>query len=426
MRLFVAEIAVFLVFFGLHTGIAIAPGGTLLLPFVLSFMGAAAIAIAYPERLSTRLIRIFVFLGAILLGMAFITSREDSAFNQHFISSGLFLYSLAIAYCTFIGLSVMGLRRTSKFFLLAAFVLIIGCFLELHGGLKPLSDAFRQAANSWRSNEIYSGDTRDVMNYGGLRPNFFASEPSIVGIMTGFAILFWFVSTGKFTAFRLGKMLALSAIAFAIIRSPTTVVCSAVCVILIVSEVGVAGNVPRWRTIWLCAAALFAILFVPEIVASNTNYGQTGSFFERELGPPLIAAEVVRNQPLLGTGFGGSTKLIEYTIGVYSSVGGPQQANLVKSALSDQSVAKKLLSSQFWELWVDLGLLGGAVFVYMLWRVLGYLSVPNRMMVLCSAALMLTMSGGVVSPQGWVGVFSLAALYERHWAARNAALVSML
>src|SRR6266702_1173689 len=170
MRLFVAEIAVFLVFFGLHTGIAIAPGGSLLLPFVLSFMGAAAIAIAYPERLSTRLIRIFVFLGAILLGMAFITSRADSAFNQHFISSGLFLYSLAIAYCTFIGLSVMGLRRTSKFFLLAAFVLIIGCFLELHGGLKPLSDAFRQAANSWRSNEIYSGDTRDVMNYGGLRP----------------------------------------------------------------------------------------------------------------------------------------------------------------------------------------------------------------------------------------------------------------
>ncbi|WP_026442570.1 hypothetical protein [Pseudacidobacterium ailaaui] len=420
MKLLVTEFSLFLIFFGLHTTIALAPGGKLLVPFVLCIVGAVGILIANAHSISFTTITTYGWLGVVLLVMAIITSFADHDLPQHILSSGLFLYSMVIAFATFVGVSRMGLKRTSRFFLLMACILILGATLEVHAGLKPVSDAFRQAVNGWQSENLYNYATRDITEYGGIRPCFLATEPSILGISTGYGILFWFLSGRKYRAWRFGAAMLLAAAGFVVVRSPTILVCLFVAFLFFVLELPIQELVPKARMIGLSISALLAILIVPGIIAATTTYGKTSSFFQRELAPPLIAAQALRHQPLFGTGFGGSGMLIQYGLDVASgSV--EAERDMINIALSERSVAKKLIASQFWEIWIDLGLLGSILVLYFIWKLLGQLSVPNRFFVLSACALVLTMSGGVVNPGGWVGIFTAAALYKQYKQVRRAA-----
>jgi hypothetical protein len=414
MGIWLTSFLVFLVYVGFHTGIALAPGGTLLAPYIVCFTAAVGILLINPGEVRFRLVWIYVALAGILLAMAIITSRTDDALPHHILSSGIFLYSLLIAYAAFAGLSAMGMRRTSVLFLGIALVLIAGSFLEAHAGLKPLTDAARNFLNSWRQDQVYDNNLRDISVYGGVRPSFLASEPSILGISTGYAILFWFLSGRSFTVWRISGAAILTGTAFVIIRSPTILVCWFIAAMFFMTELGRTRTIPRSRVIAAGIVTLAAILITPIIIAANTVYGQLASFYEREIGPPLVTAEVLRSQPLFGTGFGGSQSLIQSGQTVYSKAGGAAETELLQDAMGNESDSKKLLASQFWEVWIDLGVVGGIIVLSILWRILGRLSVPNRFLVFCTSALIFTMSGGVVSPGGWIGLFSIAALYRMH------------
>jgi hypothetical protein len=417
MKIWLTSFMVFLIYFGFHTGIGLAPGGTLLMPYVVCFAGAIGILLINPGEVRANLVWIYMVLATVLFVMAFITSRADNDLQHHVLSSGIFLYSLLIAYATFTGLSVMGRRRTSTLFLGIALALIAGSFLEAHAGLKPLSDAARNTMNSWRPGQIYNNDLRDITLYGGVRPCFLASEPSILGISTGYALLFWFLSGERFTKWRMLGATLLAGVAFVIIRSPTILVCSFIGAMFFLTELGRTKSVPRSRLIAAGTLSLAAIFIAPIIVAANTSYGRTSaSFYEREIGPPLVTAEVLRSQPLFGTGFGGTQGLVQYGQTVYSKAGGEVQAQLLQDSMGSESDAKRLLGSQFWEVWIDLGIVGGVLVLTILWSVLGQLSVPNRFLVFCTSALILTMLGGAVTPGGWIGLFSIAALYRMHHA----------
>jgi hypothetical protein len=407
-----------LIFLGIHTGIAIAPGGRLLVPFALSGIGAVGILMSGIGWLSRKTLQLSFLLIGCLAVMAFFTSLSDNALPQHLISSFLFLYSIVVAAATFWGLSMVRLTRLRMFFLTAAVILIVGSALEVYGPLKPISDEFRSAANNWRSQDLYVSDSRDIFQYGGMRPKFFATEPSILGITIGYSILFFFLSSRKYNLLSLGAAAALTGIAFFIVRSPTIVICWLAAVMFYVAELGARQTVPFARVLCLSILALSGILYVPGIVASSTNYGRTGSYFVRELGPVLVAGEVVRTHPLFGVGFGGATGMVSSIINAYSGPSAGQHGDVLQQALTDPLVARKLITNQFWEYWADLGLLGGVLILVLLWRILGNFSVPNRLLVFSSGALIMTNAGGVPDPTIWVGIFSIAALYKSHTDAR--------
>jgi hypothetical protein len=410
--------SVFLIFFGVHTTIALAPGGKLLAPYVLSFIGAVIIICINVNRIKFSTVGLYGVLTLFLVTCAVITAQKDGALPQHIISTGQLLYALVIAYGTFLGLQVCGIRWASRFFLLAAIVLIVGSFLELYGGFKPVSDAFRNAVNSWHAQDIYNNDLRDLQDYGGIRPKFFAPEPAVLGSMTGFAILFWFLSARRLSGFRLLGASCLTVAALFLIRSPTTLLCGVIIFIFYLSELG-RSRISRMRTAVVGVTALTVILIAPGIVNSTTNYGGSVSFFMRELSPPMVTAEVLQSQPFLGTGIGGWAQVVPFGESVFAHAGGSSYRALQRVEITDPDVAKSMLASALWEFWVDLGLMGGILVIWLLWRTMGQLAIPHRFVVFISGAIILTMGGAMVSPRHWVGLFTLACLDQMRTALAN-------
>lgn len=407
--------SVFLIFFGLHTEIALTNGNQLLVPFVITFVGAVCILFLNIKRIKFPIVGLFGVLSLILTIFAIITSQGDGNLPQHIVSTGQLLYSLIIAYGSFLGIQVIGMRRASRFFLFSAIVLIVGSLLELYGGLRPISDAFRHAVNSWQPTSIYNGDLRDIQNYGGIRPKFFAREPAILGSMIGYAILFWFLSARRYSAFRFLGATALTVPAFLLVRSPEIIICFFLAFLFFLLEIGRAAT-SRARVIWLSVSVLVAMLIAPGLVASNTNYGQSGSFFYREIAPPLVTAAVLRSQPFFGTGIGGWGQVLTYGETVFNKAPGSVYRNLQHVEMTDPDAAKDLLHSAAWEFWSDLGVLGGILVLWVLARALRELKVPCRFFILSGGALIFTMSGALNNPREWVCLFTFACLYQMHTA----------
>jgi hypothetical protein len=75
-------------------------------------------------------------------------------------------------------------------FLGFALVILVGCLLEGHAGLRPLSDAVR---NVLYRQGVYENDMRDVLFYKRVRPKFFASEPASVTFCYTLFTFLWVV-----------------------------------------------------------------------------------------------------------------------------------------------------------------------------------------------------------------------------------------
>src|SRR5262249_30812359 len=104
-------------------------------------------------------------------------------------------YSLVIGYALFLTVTHATRQQIARLFLGFSLVIVIGCLLEVHGGLRPVSDAVR---NVIYSKGVYENDLRDVLFYGRARPKFFASEPaSVTFCFTLFTFIWMVVSTWR-------------------------------------------------------------------------------------------------------------------------------------------------------------------------------------------------------------------------------------
>src|SRR5262249_27001347 len=99
-------------------------------------------------------------------------------------------YSLIIGYALFLTVTQGTRRQVGGLFLAFALVIAAGCLLETYGGLKPLSDAVRQAIYS---RGVYENHLRDMLLYNRVRPKFFASEPSSVTFCYALLCFLWMV-----------------------------------------------------------------------------------------------------------------------------------------------------------------------------------------------------------------------------------------
>lgn len=406
---------VVMIFAGLHTELAITSGGKVVVPFILSGLGAVAIIFLSPEKVSLKLTISFALIGLVLFVMAVITGFRDSDLPQHLIASANFIYSLFIAYATFIGFDVLGIRRSSKLFIAIAVIVVVGSVLELYGGLRPVSDAFRNAFLGFRG--LYAADRRDLATFGEIRPRFFAPEPSNVGVTAGSCILMWFLSFVRYGRRRLALAAFLFAIAFIVIRSPSILVFGFLVFLCFSSELGVKRTISHQRLLFLGATTLLVLIVAPLTVPAVTAYGQQGSFFERELAPPLLAAQALRSHPLFGFGIGGHGDWGQIVLSVYSHAGAfSEHPDIFQAALGGSTDARTFVSNGLWKYWIDFGLLGGLAIGAAIWRILGQLSVPNRVLVMCCAVAILTTSATTTS---WVLIFSLASLYRDHWVSRG-------
>lgn len=416
MRIVLTEFCLILIGIGLHTGISIAPGGRLVAPFAMAGIGAAGTIVLNLDLLTAKLVKTYGILFISVGGLAVATAAANGDLVQHCTSSAVFCYSVTIACGSAVGVASMGWKRAASLFMMGTVILIVGCCLELYGGLRPLSDSFRAMVNNWRAS--YSAPVRDMTDYGGLRPNFFASEPSVVGIMTGYSILFWFLAARRYTVWRLAMSIVLYAGAFAVIRSPTILVSCAAGVIFFASEIGLWEPARRGRVVVLCALCVGVILALPPLMATWSSYARSGSFFQRELGPPIVALTVLKEHPFWGVGLGGYHAIAQTILNVYSNAGAFSRFSYIyTAAIAGLMDPKHMMANQFWELWIYFGLCGGAWIIILIGKILAELGSPNVPLVLCAGAMLLTTSGGIGDPIGWTGIFVAASLYSAHCRA---------
>jgi hypothetical protein len=134
---------------------------------------------------------------------------------------------------------------------------------------------------------------------------------------------------------------------------------------------------------------------------------------------------VIKTDPLFGAGLGGWQNFMSGALTSYSNSGAfARFPYIYNDVMSGQVSGKHLITNQFWELWIDFGLVGGGLVLALVWRTLGRMSVTHRMLVFSAAAMMMTMLGGINTPIGWVGLFSTAVLYRDHLTARYGAKAS--
>jgi hypothetical protein len=409
-----------MIFFGVHTGLAIQSGGTLIVPFVMAGIGGTGILIVRRDKIKQRFAAQASLLVGVIIALALVATVSTGDLTQHFISSTLFMYSLYIAYTCFVAIEGIRRRTLSRLFLGSALLLIVGSALEVYGPLRPISDDFRQVANAWQPGNIYHSSDRDMEDYGEIRPNFFASEPSILGIMTGLSIVFWFLSSVRFPLRRVIIASILAAAAFSIIRSPTILIAWIMIFVYWVSELGLRRATSRGRNAVLIVSGLIFIFIVPTLVASVSSFGKTGSYFARELAPPLIAGSILRLNPLFGVGIGGWDALSGTAMQVYSSSGAfSRHPEFFSGVISGALGPKQLMSNSVWEFWISFGIVGGIAVLWLIWRIFRSLGVPNVGLVICTAAMIFTASGGINTPRGWIGICCIAALYKKHLEAQE-------
>ena len=420
MRNPLAVVFLVLIYCGLHTQLAVVSGGHMVIPFALCAAGGIGVMALFPGRFSLAILRWFVLLMGLLIVMAIVTAMRAGNLTQRLVSAGDLVYSLMLGYCVFVAISVLGIRWCSRMFLAASLLLILGPLLEVHGGLRPVSDAFRNATQEWHSeySGVYggvNGDIRDEMLYGSIRPKFFALEPSILGISAGTAILYWFMSSGKLTSRRIMGAAFLAMAAFLIIRSPTIVLCFLMACEFYVAELFKGGSSRASRTL-MGIVVLVAIALLPFISTVFAQYTRGGSFLSREIIPAVMAVAVLRIYPLFGTGLGGYEQWGQFAFSAINSKWGIVGYRQLLSTLiaGGPYAARFLVSNGLWEFWIECGILGGAAVLFCLMRILRGLRVPDPLFVICISAIGFTAIGGVSSPVEWIPLFSLAALYKKH------------
>jgi len=417
---------VVMILVGIHTGVAIMKDGELVVPFIVSFIAAIGIIVIHAGAIKAEVLQWFVRFIFVVVALATITSALDGDFSGHIRASAFFIYNVLIGYATFLGFSMMGLRRIETTFFWFAIVLVVGAGLEIYGPIRPLSDWFRDTFDKWHST-IYGNDFRDMANYGAVRPKFFASEPSVLGMSTAFCLAFW-VCARRRPDFRfLVQAVCLLGAALFFVRSPT-ILAAPVAYLLVRVATSKPTNkrekylrllVPTFYMIIIAVMPLLALYAVFEF-KDTPRYMLTTSFFERAIAPFLVVIRVLIGYPLWGIGLGHDDALTALVLKVFREVGA---LTLVPRAA--MATIGSDICNAFWEFWIVFGVVGGAIMLWMFSRFLRILRVPvSPIVVFCIVSGTFWQGFGSVNmPVAWFSIFSIAALCSLLWENDKAASV---
>ncbi len=404
-------IAVFLIGIYLNLSVKVAAG--MPIPTVPAGLAGLLLLARHCRQIEER--ELFALLSVILLYLASILCAADYNFlGERFKGFVQLSYSLIIGYGLFITIRRYDRDRLARLFIGLCLVIVVGCALESHGGLRDLSDRFRNAVHE---TGIYTADRRDLELYGRIRPKFFTSEPSAVTFSyTIFAFAWYALSTWKW---RLIGYLALLAAGFYLMRGPTLLIGFLLIAPfqLVVASRRSTSQGYRYDTGRLLRASSMAVVLVALCAVIATTFyaerieqitsGSDPSFFYRVIGPALAAYEVVAAHPIAGAGLTGEEFVETQVVNAY--VNSPD----FSARWTIDRIATSL-TNYFWYHWIYLGAVWGLVMlaaVSWLLRVLGARSLTFCWIVW---AMLGQASGAYVAPRVWLILFLTCAVTALH------------
>jgi hypothetical protein len=383
-------------------------------PFPSAPAGIAGLFLLWRRRDQIKPASFAGFLAVVLLYLLSIFAATDIRFLPR-RTNGLIqlIYSLTIGYALFLTVTQASRRQIAGLFLGFALVILVGCLLEGHAGLRPLSDAVR---NALYSQGIYENDLRDILFYKRVRPKFFASEPSSVTFCyTLFTFLWLVVSRWRWKLVAYVGLLGLGLFAM---PGPTLLLLlllMAPYMLFLASRRAGRLDVGRLLAV-ACLAVVFLGCFVvlaqslfPARLEAITS-GDDPSFFYRVRGPALAAFDTFSRYPFAGAGLAGEHIVEKDITNVYL------RSPFYSANWQVVTPATELVINYFWEHWIYLGLVWGFIVMAGMTLWLRVLGVPSPAFCWMVWAILGQASGAYVGPACWAVLFlagAAAVLHQR-------------
>jgi hypothetical protein len=399
--------------FGFTTGVGFKLGAGFPVPSALAGGAAVALMLRRLDLVTERHLGAFLLVVLVLLGSV-LSASEYSMLGERTKGLIQLVYSLLIAYGIY--LVLIGYRREqlAHIFMVASLVIIFGCALERFvPEFRALSDAFRTAVYDFG---VYQSDLRDVVLYGGVRPKLFTSEPSVIAFAYLTFAFSWYALT-RFPA-KLFVFCLLLGAGYVVMRSPTILLglplAGAYELMLAPRYANRRGRMSVVRLAFgIVACGALGVMFVLVGVSLFSERveqllsGNDASFFIREIGPALVALDVIKDFPLAGAGLTGEEYVERRVWQVYFTSPFAEfryRANPVNS----------IITNYFWLHWIYLGLGFGVAVLLVLNRWLKKLDVPNRMFCWAVWVIFGQAIGGYVTPRTWCVLAVASAITTLH------------
>ena len=336
----------------------------------------------------------------------FFAPKPMQFFGKRFTGLVQLTYSLVLGYSFFLVLTQASRRQLARVFMSFCLVLIVGCLLETYGGLRPISDKFR---NLMFPGYVYAADLRDQQLYGRIRPKFFTSEPSYLTFAYTVFLFAWFMASEWRWKF-LGYVGLIGIGQFAM-PGPTLLLSLALAVPY---ELFLGGHSKRtglnYQRVFKVGllVAILGVLFVTiglSLYGARLNLvssGRDASFFVRETGPALLARYVAVHYPFAGIGLTSEITIGNQMLSVYET----SPAFYGGWAVSNPEA---MLTNYFWTHWIYLGVVFGVIAIAAVTWWLRILKVPSPLFSWVIWAIMGQSMGAYVAPRSWFVLFLAAA-----------------
>ena len=383
-------------------------------PFPSAPSGVAGLILLWRRR---DLITPRAFAGFIIIVLLFVISvlcATDIRFLPRRTNGLIQLtYSLTIGYALFLTVTHASRRQIAGLFLGFSIVILVGCLLEGHAGLRPLSDAVR---NVLYRQGIYENDARDVLFYRRVRPKFFSSEPASVTFCYALFTFLWMVVSHW--RWKLVAYVGLFGLGMFAMPGPTLLLMLLMIVpYMLFLASRRAGRLDVGRLLLVaCVATVFFgafIVLVQSLFPARLEAilsGDDPSFFYRVQGPALAGLDVMTRYPFAGGGLSGDPFLENEITNVYL------RSPFYSAGWKVVTPATELVVNYFWLHWIFLGLVWGLIMMAALTVWLRVLGVPSFAFCWIVWAILGQASGAYVGPTCWAVLFlagAAAVLHQR-------------
>jgi hypothetical protein len=337
---------------------------------------------------------VFVLKVAFILLLSIALSPGYAHVEQKFLAMAQFLLAVGVAVLIVRLILQLPVKSLERGLFVLMCLIVVGSVLEVLGVIRASSDAFR----AWAYEDlygIYDADLRDVNLVGWLRPKLFSEEPSHV---TKF-----FIATANAwllvrVTWRKAVVVAGATVVMLVIMGSPMLLVSAVITLSIVAlnqRQRLSSRVVTLAVVLLVGACIgayiagstfsTAVTRVTNVAAKAEDAGSGGeSGDERRIVLPyLVLADTIIRSPLFGAGVGGKEVIAEVR---------DVSANSSTMVIGNNALAA---------IGIFLGLIGGALFIYFVFKHMRQMGVRRIGLLAVILALFSQLMGGIDSFRYW-------------------------
>lgn len=337
---------------------------------------------------------VFVLKVAFVLLLSIALSPGYAHVEQKFLAMAQFLLAVGVAVLIVRLMLQLPVKSLERGLFVLMCLIVVGSVLEVLGVIRASSDAFR----AWAYEDlygIYDADLRDVNLVGWLRPKLFSEEPSHV---TKF-----FIATANAwllvrVTWRKAVVVAGATVVMLVIMGSPMLLVSALITLSIVAlnqRQRLSSRVVTLAVVLLVGACIgayiagstfsTAVTRVTNVASKAEDAGSGGESGDerRMVLPYLVLADTIIRSPLFGAGVGGKEVIAEVR---------DVSANSSTMVIGNNALAA---------IGIFLGLIGGALFIYFVFKHMRQMGVQRIGLLAVILALFSQLMGGIDSFRYW-------------------------